>query len=62
MSYQISSHADGSTQNLALILHAIDRQSVNVVDIGCNQGVIALNLALHGFHVKGYEQQAHFLN
>ena len=62
MSYQISSHADGSTQNLALILHAIDRQAVKVVDIGCNQGVIALNLALHGFHVKGYEQQAHFLN
>jgi len=62
MSYQVNEHADGSTQNLALILNSIDRQSVNVVDIGCNQGVIALNLALHGFKVKGYEQQAQFLD
>ena len=49
MSYQVTSHADGSTQNLELILNAIDRKAVNIVDIGCNQGVIALNLALHGF-------------
>lgn len=61
MSYQVTSHADGSTQNLELILNAIDRKAVNVVDIGCNQGVIALNLALHGFQVKGYEKQTRFL-
>ena len=62
MSYQVTSHADGSTQNLELILNSIDRNAVNVVDIGCNQGVIALNLALHGFQVKGYEKQARFLD
>jgi len=62
MSYQVTNHADGSTQNLELILNSIDRKAVNVVDIGCNQGVIALNLALHGFKVKGYEKQTRFLN
>lgn len=62
MSYQVTSHADGSTQNLELILNAIDRKAVNIVDIGCNQGVIALNLALHGFKVTGYEKQTRFLD
>jgi len=62
MTYQIGQHAEGSTQNLELIINSIDRKAKKIADIGCNQGVIALNLALHGFKVIGYEQQTQFLN
>ena len=62
MSYQTVDHAIGTSQNLELILGSIDASAASVVDIGCNQGVLACALALHGFNVHGIEGQEVFIN
>jgi mRNA-degrading endonuclease HigB of HigAB toxin-antitoxin module len=62
MSYQTIDHAIGTGQNLALILENINASATTVADIGCNQGILACALALHGYAVHGIEGQEVFIN
>ena len=60
MTYQTKQHSIATLQNLESIRRFVSTKVNKIVDIGCNEGILALSLARSGFDVVGIEANPRF--